>query len=167
MKICCRFLCFLAVVYVFQFFYLSSASAELIGPTRNLEGKTEAKGRLTVLSEPPGYKISLDGKRLGKTPAFLVQVKPGIHKLRVRNLETEIYLQAGTILKISLFKNEFIQIPVEAKVTEKEQPDLQQQRHVSTSPAVQPSPAEVRIQENRNRAKERWMRFVDGSSPAF
>jgi len=167
MKVCFRFLYFLAVVYIFQFSYLSSAFAELIGPTRNLGEKFEAMGRLTVLSEPPGYKISLDGNRLGKTPAFLVEVKPGIHKLRVRDSETEIYLEPGKTLKISLFKNEFIQIPVESKVAEKQQPDLEQQRQVSTSPALQPSPAEVRIQENRNRAKERWMRFVDGSSPAF
>jgi len=95
-----------------------------------------------------------------------VQVKPGIHKLRVRNLETEIYLQAGTILKISLFKNEFIQIPVEAKAPAR-QPALERPREAAAAESVRPSPEEARIQENRNRANERWMRFVDGSSPIF
>lgn len=168
MKIRFRLIFFLVIVYVFQFVCLSSVSAELIEPTRNLEGQqTEAMGRLTVLSEPPGLNVTLDGNGLGKTPAFMVKVKLGIHNLRVRDSETEIYLESGKTLKISLFKNEFIQIPVESKVAEKQQPDLEQQRQVSAPPAVQPSPAEVRTQENRDRAKERWMRFVDGSSPAF
>ena len=167
MKIIFKLIFFVAVVCVSQFVFLSSASAELIEPTRNFGEKTEMTSRLTILSEPPGLKISLDGKGLGKTPAFMLEVKPGIHELRVKDSETEIYLEPGKTLKISLFKNEFVQIQVESKVAEKQQSDLEQQKQVSVPPAVQPSPAEVRTQENRDRAKDRWMRFVDGSSPAF
>ena len=167
MKIIFKLIFFVVVVYISQFVFFSSVSADLIEPTRNFGEKTETTSRLTILSEPPGLKVSLDDKGLGKTPAFLLEAKPGIHKLRIKDSETEIYLEPGKTLKISLFKNEFVQIQVESKVVEKQQPDLEQQKQVSVPPAVQPSPAEVRTQENRDRAKDRWMRFVDGSSPAF
>jgi len=85
MKIIFKLIFFVAVVCVSQFVFLSSASAELIEPTRNFGEKTEMTSRLTILSEPPGLKISLDGKGLGKTPAFMLEVKPGIHDLRVKD----------------------------------------------------------------------------------
>jgi hypothetical protein len=167
MKIFFRLILLLVVVYASQFACLSSTSAELVEPTRDIEGqKPESKGRLTVLSEPPGLKVYLDGKGLGKTPAFMLEVKPGIHKLKVKDSETEFYLEPGKTMKISFFKNEFIEIPVETKAQEKK-PETIQPGQPSAPPPVQPSPQEVRTQENRNRAKERWMRFVDGSSPSF
>ena len=167
MNTCLRLMLLLVFVYTSQIVYLSSASAELVEPTRNLDGEDiEAMGRLTVLSEPPGLKVSIDGKALGKTPAFMVEVEPGIHKLRIRESETEFYLEPGKILKISFFKNEFIEIPVETKTLEKK-PDNTQQVQTSTPPPVQPSPQAVRTKENRDRAKDRFMRFVDGSSPNF
>jgi hypothetical protein len=84
----------------------------------------------------------------------------------VKDSETEIYLEAGKTLKISLFKNEFVQIPVDAK-TPGEKPEPQKQREASAPQPVKPAPEAVRTQENMDRAKKRWMRFVDGSSPSF
>ena len=166
MKIIYKPIFFLAVIYVSQFVFLSSASTELIEPTRNFGEKTETTSRLTILSEPPGLKVSLDGKGLGKTPAFLLEAKPGVHKLRVKDSETEIYLEPGKTLKISLFKNEFVQIPVEVKTPE-QPPELEKQKEVSALEPVKPTPEEVRAQESRDRANQRWMRFVDGSSRSF
>jgi len=166
MKIIFKLIFFVAVVNISQFVFFSSASVGLIEPTRNFGEQAETTSRLTILSEPPGLKISLDGKDLGKTPAFMLEVQPGIYNLRVENSEMEIYLKPGETFKISLFKNEFVQIPTEIKTPEKN-PELEQQRDNSAPEPVKPSPEELRSQENRDRAKERWMRFVDGSSPSF
>jgi len=166
MKIIFKLVFLVAVVYVSRFVFLSSASAELIEPTHNFGEQAETTSRLTILSEPPGLKVSLDGKGLGKTPAFMLEVNPGIHELRIKDSETEIYLEPGKTLKISLFKNEFIQIPVGVKTSE-QPPELEQQKEVSAPEPIKPTPEEVRTQENRDRAKDRWMRFVDGSSPSF
>lgn len=154
------------VVCLTQSIFFSSASSELIEPTRGIGEKVEEMSRLTVLSEPPGLKISIDGKDMGKTPAFMLEVKPGIHKLRVKDSETEIYVEPGKTLKISLFKDEFVRIPVKAKEPAK-QLDPVQKTDASTPKTVQPAPAEIRKNENRERAKERWQKFVDGRSPAF
>jgi len=166
MKVNFKLIFFVVVVYISQFAFLLSASAELVEPTRIFGEQAETTSRLTILSEPPGLKISLDGKGLGKTPAFMLEVKPGIYNLRIKNSEIEIYLKPGETFKISLFKNEFVQIPVEVKTPEHKL-ELEQQRDISAPEPVKPTPEEVRSQENRDRAKERWMRFVDRSSPSF
>jgi hypothetical protein len=167
MKITFKLIFFVTLVYVSQFVSISPTSAELIEPTRNLGGETEAMSRLTVLSEPPGLKVVLDGNSLGKTPAFLVEVKPGLHVLKVQDAETEIFLEPGKVLKISLFKDEFVQIPVDAeKLVEK--PEKPEQKEKPFAPeTAKPSPEEIRKKENTEQAKERWQRFVDGSSPIF
>jgi hypothetical protein len=41
---------------------------------------------------------------IGRTPAFLKNVKPGIHRLRVKDSETEIYHEPGGTLQINLSK---------------------------------------------------------------
>ena len=166
MKIIFKLIFFVVVVYISQFVFLSSVSADLIEPTRNFGEKTETTSRLTILSEPPGLKVSLDGKGLGKTPAFMLEVEPVIHTLRVKDSETKIYPEPGKTLIISLFKNEFVQIPVEIKTPE-QPPELEKQKEVSAPEPVKPTPEEVRDKESTDRAKERWMRFVDGSSPTF
>ena len=155
-----------AVVSLVPFILFSSASSELIEPTRNLGEKAEQISRLTVLSEPPGLKITLDGEGLGETPLFLMQVKPGFHNLKVKNTETEIYLEPGKILKISLFRDEFVQIPVEAKPPEKK-PEPQPQEKAAAPKAAKPSTAEIRKKKNTEQAQKRWQRFLDGSKPFF
>jgi hypothetical protein len=63
----------------------------------------KSSGRLTVLSEPPGLKITLDGNGMEKTPASLVEVDAGIHALHVKNSKIQIYIELGKTLKISLY----------------------------------------------------------------
>jgi hypothetical protein len=155
-----------AVVCFIQFTSFTSASSELIEPTRNPGKKSEEISRLTVLSEPPGLNIILDGNDIGKTPAFLVEVQSGIHTLKVKNAETEIYIKPGETLKISLFKDEFVQIPVET-ITREKQPEPQPQVEASAPTPVKSDPEAKRVQKNTEQAQERWMRFINGTSPVF
>ncbi len=41
------------------------------------------RGRLTVLSEPPGDRVRLDGAEVGRTPLVNLPVAPGFHRLGV------------------------------------------------------------------------------------
>jgi len=89
--------------------------AQLIEPTRSLEGAPDGTGLLSVLSEPPGMDVQLDGKVIGKTPIFSARFPPGVHVLRVGGSETEIQIAAGKTFAISWFKGAFIEIPETAK----------------------------------------------------
>jgi hypothetical protein len=144
----------------------STLQAELIEPTRTLEGEQQTTGRLTVLSDPPGLEITLDGNSLGKTPAFLVEIDSGIHSLRVENSETDIHIEPGKILKISLHKDEFILMPVAEKKAEK-QPEIEVKGEVSEARITRPKSPEQIGEEKRRQAQDRWQRFIDGSSPIF
>jgi len=86
----------------------TSLAEELIPPSRTLQDAKEAYGKLTVVSEPSGLEVFLDGSRIGQTPIWLKQVKQGPHKLRVKQLETDIFVKPGKILQISLFKGSFV-----------------------------------------------------------
>ena len=144
--------------------YASPTIGELIEPTQTLEGKQEpTTGRLTILSEPPGQKITLDGKDLGKTPRFLVEIEAGLYTLRVTDSKTDIYVKPGKTLKVSLFKDEFVFIQVKEKEAEA-QPEMETGIGTGETTAAQPrNPVQVRVQENREQAQQRWQRFVDRS----
>jgi hypothetical protein len=87
--------------------------AQLIEPTRGIEGTSDGTGILNALSEPPGLDVQLDGRLIGKTPIFSLRRHPGLHLLRIKDSETEIRLVAGKSLTITLFKDSFIEIPTE------------------------------------------------------
>ena len=87
--------------------------AQLIEPTRSIEGTSDGAGILNALSEPPGLDVQLDGRLVGKTPIFSLRRRPGLHLLRIKDSETEIRLVAGKILTITWFKDSFIEIPTE------------------------------------------------------
>jgi hypothetical protein len=89
---------------------------ERLEPTRTLNDVKV--GRLTVLSEPPGFHVSLNGVRIGKTPVWNEEVDPGVYTLTVRDEETDIMIRSGETFRISLFKDTFIVIP------EEERPDV-------------------------------------------
>jgi len=59
--------------------------------------------------------VTLGDTPLGKTPAFLKKVKPGIHKLWVEDSEMHIHIGPGETRQISLYKGEFFNIPVAEK----------------------------------------------------
>ena len=56
----------------------STGSAdELIPPSQTLKSPKVDYGKLTVVSEPPGLKVYLDGSELGQTPIWLMEVQAG------------------------------------------------------------------------------------------
>jgi len=98
-------------VFAFLLVYSAAWSSELIKPTRALDSSGENPGKLSVFSEPPGLEVALEGEIIGKTPIFLDEVKPGSHRLQVKNSETDITIEPGKTLKISLYKDKFILVP--------------------------------------------------------
>lgn len=85
----------------------------LIEPTRTLEGDRSKPAKLSIFSEPPGLEVMLDGKVVGKTPVHLEAVGPGVHDLKVGDSETAIITDSGDVRRLSFFKGEFIDMPVE------------------------------------------------------
>jgi hypothetical protein len=95
---------------------MSLGGEDLIPPTRSLEGRVETLGRLTVVSEPPDLEVFLDGSEIGQTPVWHKEVKPGFHKLRVRDSERDIFVEPGKTTTVSYFKGSFIDVPREQGV---------------------------------------------------
>ena len=91
-------------------------AADLIEPTRTLDGPGKPESKLVVFSEPPGLPVSLDGHSLGKTPTSFYEVKPGSHRLRVETSEIDITLEPGQTMQISLYKGSFVRIPEPEKI---------------------------------------------------
>ena len=98
-------------VSVFLILQPASVFAELIEPSRTLEGQQKPMGRLSVFSEPPEVDVLLDGINIGKTPVISKQVAPGTHVLRVKATEKEIVILPETSLQMSLYKDSLIEIP--------------------------------------------------------
>jgi len=101
-----------------------SLSAELIAPTRSLEGQSEEMGKLSVSSDPPGLEVALDGKGLGKTPLIDQAVTAGDHILSVKDAELEIFVLPGKTLQFALHKGSLIEIP-ERKQPKQPQPETE------------------------------------------
>jgi hypothetical protein len=105
---------FLAFLFVSVTF---SISAELIEPTRSLQSSEKTSGKISVFSEPPGLEVFLNHSKIGKTPIVSVEVKPGIHNLKVEDSETEIYVMPDKSLQLSLYKGTFIEVKEQEKET--------------------------------------------------
>ena len=131
----------ITIVLGFAFLLISSPawSSELIKPTRALDSSGEKLGKLSVFSEPPGLEVTLEGRIIGKTPLFLDEVKPGSHRLRVKNFKTDITIEPGKTLQISLYKDKFVLIPATDKKPPK-QPETVETNITKAKPP--PSPAE-------------------------
>jgi len=91
--------------------FAAGQQAQLIEPTRSLQGTSEAAGQLNVLSEPPGIEVQLDGRVIGKTPIFSIKLPAGAHVLRIRDSETGIQIEPGRTAAITWFKGAFMAIP--------------------------------------------------------
>jgi hypothetical protein len=112
------------------------SAGELIAPTRTLDSSGKPEGKLMVFSEPPGLPVSLDGQSLGKTPTSIEKVDTGTHSLQVETKATEITIETGQTLAISLFKGKFV------KIHEPEEPTVLPPEKQVTPPAEsRPSPA--------------------------
>jgi hypothetical protein len=95
-------------------------SAELIEPTRTLNGAAEETAKLSVFSEPPGLNVTLDGTDIGQTPVIAKDVMPGIHLLRVKYSERKIVVMPSKPLNLSWFKGSFLEIAEKKKEAPKQ-----------------------------------------------
>ena len=125
MKIKLNLMVFFVFVYVFLMIQSLSVFAELIEPSRTLEGQQKPMGRLSVFSEPPELDVLLDSVEIGKTPVISKEVTSGVHILRVKDTEKEITILSGKSLQLSLFKDSLIEIP-EKKAEAPTQPKLEE-----------------------------------------
>jgi hypothetical protein len=167
MRVFLKFMVYVVIFPVSLLAFSPLSASELIEPSRSLGGEQQpTTGRLTVLSEPPGLKITLDGDSLGKTPTFMVEVEEGIHTLRVKESETDIYVKPGETLKISLHKGEFILIPVKEKPAEEQPPTQVATEKPATGVTTSRDPIRQKVDRDRRQSQQRWQRFIDGSSPA-
>jgi hypothetical protein len=158
---------FLKSIHHFVFFLTfllgfqgASLGGELIEPTRSLKDAEDLPGRLTVLSEPPGLEVALDGTIIGKTPFWMEEVKPGAHSLRIKGKETEIYVNPGKTLKISLFKGSFIIVPEQEKEVKKRRESTEEDK---TEPARRMTPAK----EPQDEGLTLWEKFINGTLGHF
>ncbi|RZB35921.1 MAG: hypothetical protein SRB2_02719 [Desulfobacteraceae bacterium Eth-SRB2] len=111
MKINIKLMVLFGFGFVFLIMQPLSVFAELIEPSRTLEGQQKPMGRLSVFSEPPEIDVLLDGINIGKTPVILKEVAPGTHVLRVKETEKEIVILPEKSLQMSLYKDSIIEIP--------------------------------------------------------
>ena len=124
MKVKLNLMIFFVFIYVFLMIQSLAVFAELIEPSRTLEGQQKPMGRLSVFSEPPELDVLLDGLEIGKTPIISQEVPSGVHILRVKDTEKEITILSGKSLQLSLFKDSLIEIP-EKKPEAPTQPKLE------------------------------------------
>jgi hypothetical protein len=103
--------------------HIALSSADLIEPTRQLKDSAQNSGKLSVFSEPPKLDVYLNSTLMGKTPARLENLKPGVYKLRIGNAETEVYVKPEQAQQISFFKGKFIIIPLVRKESPKQLSD--------------------------------------------
>jgi hypothetical protein len=136
------------------------SGGELIAPTRTLQEPTIAWGGLTVFSEPPRLEVYLDGKKVGRTPVWLKHVQAGFHKLMVEHAETDIYLEPGVMVQLSLYKGSFITLPREKKEAEKEA-GVEGERPTETRKAA-PAPGEEQATDLTP-----WEKFTNGTLRHF
>lgn len=122
---------------------LPAFASDLIEPTRTLSSPAESAGQLSVFSEPPELEVKMDGTQIGKTPVVGQKVAPGIHAIRVKASETEIYIKPAKSTRLSWFKGTFIEIPAESK-------EFRQQQFVEKR-----EPPQIKMSEQPAEKKEK------------
>ena len=137
----------------------SLRAEDLIPPTRSLESSEKPMGRLTVVSEPPDLEVFLDGSEIGRTPVWLKYVKPGVHNLRVGNLQVDVYVESGKRKTLSFYHGSFIKVPEEREAQEKTGPESEKTpdgKRGIKAPA-----------EETERDLTPWERFLNRTAPSF
>ena len=101
-------------------------SGDMIQPTRTLQSPEKMTGKISVFSEPPGLDVFLNHSKIGKTPVIAMEVKVGMYSLEVHNAKTQIYVMPGKSIRLSLFKNKFINVkePKKEKIQKPEKGTL-------------------------------------------
>ena len=152
-------LCFFLLSYL-SFTGPLCLGGELIQPTRTLQDKGKTTGKLTIVSEPSNLDVFLDGSNIGKTPVWSQEVNSGLHSLRVKNAKSDIYVEEGKTLKVSLFKGSFITVLEEEKKLE-EKYEAKQKKVEKERKTSEPS------EPREKKGLSDWDRFISGSSPTF
>jgi len=134
---------------------------DLIAPTRSLEGPREPLGKLNVASEPPGLEVFLDDSEIGRTPIWRKNVKPGLHKLRVRDLEADVYVEPGRSKTLSFFQDSFIEVPEKREAPKRTEPESE--KPPEARKATKPSEEE----RGKDLTPWEWQRFLNRTSPGF
>ena len=138
MKIKLNLMIFFVFVYVSLMIQPLYVFAELIEPSRTLDGQQKPLGRLSVFSEPPELDVLLDGVKIGKTPIISKEVTSGVHILRIKDTEKEITILSEKSLKLSLFKGSLIEIP-EKKAEAPTQPKLEEKMAIEEKKPDEPT----------------------------
>ncbi len=99
-----------------------SLSAQLIEPSRTLEGRQKRMARISMFSEPPELTVFLDGVDIGSTPVISKELTPGVHILRIKDTEKEMFFPPGKTLQLDFYKDSLIEIP-ETKAESTPQPE--------------------------------------------
>jgi hypothetical protein len=134
----------------------AASAGELLPPSRTLEQPGERPGTLSVFSEPPELDVYVDGKHIGKTPLWGREVKSGDHVLKIRDSEKDIRMDSGKVLKIGLFRGEFVTFPEASK-------EAVGSSHTSPSQGPQKRPeghSENTAEQEKAGDVERWQRFI-------
>ena len=161
MRICSRLM-------VLSFFFFCSFTfvtpwclgGELIAPTRALQDPGKPAGKLTVVSEPADLDVVLDGNNVGKTPLWLKEVTPGLHTLQVSKSKTEIQVEHGKILQVSLFKGSFVNIMKEEEKLQKKQGP--EEKSLTEAGKTLESP-----KAEKEKGLTPWEQFINRSSRHF
>lgn len=132
---------------------------ELIDPTRTPGDPEKTWGGLTVFSEPPQLDVELDGKKVGTTPLRLRQVETGLHKLKIKEIEKDVHVKEGKIVRIGLFKGTFVAF----SEVEQEKPASEPLEGVRSRLRSLPQPEPEADLEGLTL----WERFVNGSLKHF
>ncbi len=159
MKIQVRILSFFSLLLCFVVLPVSLWAQDLIPPSRALGNPSGRMGKLTVVSEPPGLEVFLDGLELGRTPVWLKNVRAGDHKLMVGGLQADIYVGAGDTKTVSAFQNSLIEAPQQAQAPKQLGPEI------ATPPAAKRNVSPPAAQKGPGITN--WDRFLNGTSPTF
>lgn len=151
----------ISTLVTFQIFPAALSFGDgLIPPTRTLGHDGKQWGRLTVFSEPPGLDVFLDDNKVGVTPLWLDRVEPGMHTMRIKDKDSQIYVEQRKRMKVGLFKGSFISME-EKEAVATPQPGLEEKAEPRGRSIAQPT------QEEREKDLTRWDLFINGSLPFF
>ena len=138
-----------------------SLSSELIAPTRTLQHTGKPAGKLTILSEPPGLDVFLDGTIIGKTPVWSKKLDWGPHSLRVKSSETTVYVKPNKTVQITVFRGSFIDI------SKQEKNAVEPTRPEQKSQLTEAKKTREQTKEEAQGDLTPWERFINRSSPHF
>ena len=142
---------------VLSFSFSLCPAGELIPPTRTFQKTGKGLGKLTISSDPPGLEVLLDGMAVGKTPVWIRQLKPGVHRVRIKDLEKDICVEPHRTSLVTLSKGSLVSIFKKAD----EEPEIAGEQLNKAENAIEPTKEQMRGDLTS------WERFLNRSSQYF